>query len=82
LRWSNPLQPGEEYNIRWDMQPHDYIVPAGHRIGLVLVGNYRATNGSNSVARDTLAEGKEITIHLNGSTLTLPIVGGTEALGF
>jgi X-Pro dipeptidyl-peptidase len=82
LRWSDPLEPGKAYNIRWDLQPHDYIVPAGHRIGLVLVGNYRATIGENNVVRDAQAEGREITIHLGNTALTLPIVGGKQGLGF
>ena len=82
LRRGAPLVPGEAYNIRWDMQPHDYVVPAGHRIGLVLVGNYRASNGSNNVLRDTIAEGHTISVQLNNSRLTLPIVGGRGGLGF
>jgi X-Pro dipeptidyl-peptidase len=80
LRWGAPLVPGEPYNIKWDMQPHDYVVPAGHRIGLVIVGNYRATSGENNVIRDTLAEGHTITVQLNNSRLSLPIVGGKVAL--
>ena len=82
LRWQEPLIPGQAYNVRWDMQPHDYIVPAGHRIGLIIVGNYRASIGENNVLRDRLAEGREIRLHLTNSRLTLPVVGGTSALGF
>jgi X-Pro dipeptidyl-peptidase len=82
LRWSSPLVPGETYNITWDLQPHDYVIPAGHRIGLIIVGNYRAVIGEYNVIRDSLAEGHPISLHLNNSRLELPVVGGREAVVF
>ena len=34
---STPIRQGREYDFSFDLQPDDYIVPAGHRIGLVVV---------------------------------------------
>jgi X-Pro dipeptidyl-peptidase len=82
LRRSQSLEPGEEYNIRWDTLPSDHVVPAGHRIGLVLTGNYNAGTGTLSPSRDATALGSEVTIHLNSSRLILPVVGGKDAVGF
>jgi X-Pro dipeptidyl-peptidase len=75
LTFSSPLVPGKAYNIEWELQPHDYIVPAGHRIGLVLVANDR-----DYIRRDTLAD--QVTVYLGNSELVLPVVGGKSALGF
>ncbi|MFI7520438.1 CocE/NonD family hydrolase [Micromonospora globbae] len=82
LRRSQPLTPGAQYNVRWTTLPSEHVIPAGHRIGLVLTGNYNANPSSNRPARDAAAVGSEITVHLNGSKLVLPVVGGTDALGF
>jgi X-Pro dipeptidyl-peptidase len=75
LRIASPLVPDRAYNIEWDLQPHDYVFPAGHRIGLVLVANNRSY-----IRRDTLAG--QVTVYLGNSELVLPVVGGREALGF
>ena len=82
LRRSEPLKPGKKYNVRWTTLPSDHIIPAGHRIGLVITGNYNASPSSNRPARDPEAIGSEITVELNGSRLILPVVGGSDALGF
>jgi X-Pro dipeptidyl-peptidase len=34
---SVPLEQGKEYRITWDLEPDDYVFPAGHRIGLIVV---------------------------------------------
>ncbi len=36
-RLSSPVRLGKEYTFRWDQEPKDYIVEAGHRIGLVVL---------------------------------------------
>ncbi|WP_175649156.1 CocE/NonD family hydrolase [Micromonospora avicenniae] len=82
LRRSQPLTPGKQYNVKWKTLPSEHVIPAGHRIGLVITGNYDANPSSNRPARDTAAIGSEITVYLNGSTVTLPVVGGRDALGF
>ncbi|MFC4909272.1 Xaa-Pro dipeptidyl-peptidase [Actinomadura gamaensis] len=34
---SEPLKPGKTYTFRWDMQPTDYTVKAGHRLGVIVL---------------------------------------------
>ena len=82
LRQGQPLVPGDEYNVNWNTLPSDHIIPAGHRIGVVITGNYRASPSSVRPARDSSAIGSEITVYLNGSRVTLPVVGGSGAFDF
>jgi X-Pro dipeptidyl-peptidase len=74
LRRSDWLLPGEPVWAQWELQPHDYVFPAGHRIGLVLVTNHRS-----HIRRD-LRSGP-VDVYLGQSRLTLPVVGGKTALG-
>ncbi|MDR7274215.1 CocE/NonD family hydrolase [Catenuloplanes atrovinosus] len=34
---SEPVTPGRTYRLRWDLQPIDRTVPAGHRLGVVVI---------------------------------------------
>ncbi|GAA4547841.1 Xaa-Pro dipeptidyl-peptidase [Amycolatopsis samaneae] len=73
LTEDKPLQPGLQYQVNWETHPKDYVFPAGHRIGVVLVGNdksYIATDPAEATVLVTLGAGK----------LTLPVVGGPAAL--
>lgn len=82
LRRNEALVPGDQYNVRWTTLPTDHVIPAGHRIGVVLTGNYNASPSTLRPARDAAAIGGEVTVYLNGSRLVLPVVGGASALGF
>jgi X-Pro dipeptidyl-peptidase len=64
-----PLEPGRFYDLTFDLQPDDQIVPAGKRIGLMIFSSDRDF---------TLwpAPGTELTVDLEHTTLRLPIVGG------
>jgi X-Pro dipeptidyl-peptidase len=66
------IVPGSVYSIAFELQPHDYIFPAGSRIGLVLLSSDRLF---------TLRPppGTQLTLHASESTLTLPVVGGEQA---
>jgi len=68
-----PLTPGQFVTMTFDLQPDDQIVPAGKRIGLMIFSSDRDF---------TLwpKPGTELTIDLEATRLTLPVVGGTEAL--
>ena len=68
-----PLVPGRFYTMTFSLQPDDQIVPAGKRIGLMIFSSDRDF---------TLwpKPGTELTIDLAGTTLQLPVVGGTAAL--
>ncbi|MGB1090049.1 MAG: Xaa-Pro dipeptidyl-peptidase [Schleiferiaceae bacterium] len=66
---SQPLEPGVFYDLTFELQPDDQIIPAGQQIGLMIF---------SSDQEFTLhpKPGTELTIDLKRSSLTLPIVGG------
>jgi X-Pro dipeptidyl-peptidase len=69
IRKGEPLVPGKFYEVSFDLQPDDQIIAAGQQIGLMIF---------SSDAEYTLlpTPGTELTIDLDGTVLTLPIVGG------
>jgi X-Pro dipeptidyl-peptidase len=72
LTESEPLVPGKFYEITFDLEPDDQVVPAGQKIALMIMSSDRDF---------TLwpEPGTELTIDLDRTTLTLPVVGGKEA---
>ena len=68
-----PLEPGRFYDLTFDLQPDDQIIPAGKRIGLMIFSSDRDF---------TLwpKPGTELTIDLDRTSLRLPVVGGREAV--
>ncbi len=70
---SEPLVPGEFYDVEFDLEPDDQVIPAGKRIALMIFGSDRDFTLWSQ-------PGTEITIDLAGTTLDLPIVGGSGAL--
>jgi len=72
LRRGVPLVPGRFYTVTFDLQPDDQIVPAGRRIGLMVLSSDRDF---------TLwpKPGTELTIDVARTSLRLPVVGGTTA---
>lgn len=73
LAESEPLVPGRFYDLTFDLQPDDQVIPAGTRLGLMIFSSDREF---------TLRPppGTEITVDLDGTSLTLPVVGGEVAL--
>jgi X-Pro dipeptidyl-peptidase len=67
------LKRGHEYDLGFDLQPDDYVFPAGHRIGLVVV----STDHDYTIRP---APGTHLTLDPEHSDIRLPIVGG--AFGF
>ena len=75
LTASGPLEPGRFYDLSFDLQPDDHVIPAGQQIGLMIF----------STDRDfTLwpKAGTEVTVDLDQTELTLPVVGGDRAVSF
>lgn len=72
LTESSPLVPGKFYEVKFDLQPDDQLIPKGQQIGLMIF---------SSDQDFTLwpQPGTELTIDLDGTSLTLPIVGGEAA---
>jgi X-Pro dipeptidyl-peptidase len=73
LTESEPLKPGEFYNLKFDFQPDDQVIKKGQQIGLMLFS-------SDSQFTLLPEPGTELTIDLDTTTLTLPVVGGEAAL--
>ncbi|MFC1499811.1 Xaa-Pro dipeptidyl-peptidase [Candidatus Zixiibacteriota bacterium] len=74
LTESEPLVPGRFYTMTFDLQPDDQIIPAGQQIGLMIFSSDREF----TLWPDP---GTELTIDLDATSITLPVVGGTEAFG-
>ncbi|REG82297.1 CocE/NonD family hydrolase C-terminal non-catalytic domain-containing protein [Algoriphagus antarcticus] len=74
IRKGGPVVPGKFYEITFDLQPDDQIIPAGQQIGLMIF---------SSDAEYTLLPkpGTKLTVDLDGTVLTLPIVGGKGLVG-
>lgn len=72
LSESEALTPGEFYEMSFDLQPDDQIIPVGQQIGLMIFSSDKDF---------TLwpEPGTELTIDLDATTITIPIVGGKEA---
>jgi predicted acyl esterase len=71
---TEPMTPDTYYTLRFDMQGKDMVIPAGRRLGLVLLSSDR-----ESTIRP--AAGLEMTVDLANTNIELPIVGGARALG-
>lgn len=64
-----PLVPGKAYTVSFDLMPDDQIIPQGQQIGLLIFSSDREF---------TLwpKPGTTLTLDLEKTTLTLPLVGG------
>ena len=67
-----PLQPGRFVDLTFDLQPDDQIIPAGTRVGLMILSSDRDF---------TLwpKPGTELTVDLDATSIRIPIVGGAAA---
>jgi X-Pro dipeptidyl-peptidase len=68
-RHGEPLEPGKFYDLTFDLQPDDQIVPAGKRIGLMIFSSDR-----DFTVWPT--PGTELTIDLEHTSVRVPIVHG------
>jgi X-Pro dipeptidyl-peptidase len=66
LTSQTPLQPGRTYTITWQLHATDYVIPAGHHIGLAIVAN-----DNEYIAGDPAAG--TVTIDLGPSNIVLPL---------
>ena len=72
LTKSSPLVPGKFYSMKFDLQPDDQIIKKGQQIGLMLFS-------SDSEHTILPKPGTELTIDLNETSISIPIVGGKNA---
>ena len=70
---TRPVVPGRAYTIAFELQPHDYIFPAGSRIGVMVLS-------TDQLFTQRPPPGTRLTLRPAESTLRMPIVGGAGAL--
>ncbi len=75
LRESSPLVPGHFYQMTFNLEPDDQIIPAGKQIGLLIF---------SSDKEFTLhpKPGTKLTVDLDATSVTIPIVGGADGIKF
>ncbi|MFL4908520.1 Xaa-Pro dipeptidyl-peptidase [Streptomyces sp. MMS24-I2-30] len=67
-----PLTPGRAYTITLDLAATDHVVPAGHRLALIVAGTDRGLI-------DPPADTPTLTLDLARTSARVPLVGGTAA---
>lgn len=72
IRKGEPLQKGKFYEVSFDLMPDDQIIKKGQQIGLMIFS-------SDNEFTLHPKPGTELTIDLDGTSLSLPIVGGLDA---
>jgi len=72
IKESEPLVPGKFYELSFDLQPDDQIIPKGQQIGLMIF----SSDKDFTLWPDP---GTKLTVDLDATSLTLPVVGGPEA---
>tara|TARA_R110002072_G_scaffold4174_1_gene29351 strand:+ start:40253 stop:42097 length:1845 start_codon:yes stop_codon:yes gene_type:complete len=74
LTSSEPLKPGQFYDLEFDLQPDDQVIPVGQRIGLMVF-----SSDKDFTLRPE--PGTLLSVDLAGTSLTLPVVGGKASFG-
>lgn len=69
---SKPLKPGKFYKMTFDLQPDDQVIKKGQQIGLMIF----ASDNQHTILPKP---GTELTVDLDGTKLTIPVVGGQKA---
>lgn len=72
LTKSKPLKPGRFYEMTFDLQPDDQVIKKGQQIGLMI---FSSDNQFTLLPKP----GTELTVDLDGTMLSIPIVGGANA---
>ncbi|HEU0015463.1 MAG TPA: Xaa-Pro dipeptidyl-peptidase [Longimicrobium sp.] len=72
-RPGEPLVPGRYYDLTFDLEPDDQVIPAGRQLGIMIM---------SSDPEFTLwpRAGTRLTVDLAGTSFSLPVVGGRAAL--
>jgi X-Pro dipeptidyl-peptidase len=73
LTESEPLKPGKFYDLTFDLEPDDQVIPAGKRIGLMIFS-------SDSEFTLQPEPGTKLTLDLDGTSLKIPVVGGINRM--
>jgi len=75
LTESEPLVPGKFYEMTFELEPDDQVIPAGKQIAVMIF---------SSDKEFTLqpAPGTKLTVDLKGTMITMPVVGGEAGIKF
>lgn len=73
LTESKPLVPGQFYEMTFELEPDDQIIPAGKQIGLMIF----STDREFTLWPDP---GTKLTVDLDGTSIKIPVVGGPGAI--
>ncbi|HSU14132.1 Xaa-Pro dipeptidyl-peptidase [Longimicrobium sp.] len=73
MRRGEPLVPGRYYDLTFDLEPDDQVIPAGRQLGVMIM---------SSDPEFTLwpGAGTRLTVDLAGTSFSVPVVGGGAAL--
>ncbi|MGR3933011.1 Xaa-Pro dipeptidyl-peptidase [Streptomyces sp. BRA346] len=71
-RKGRPLTPGKPYTITLDLAATDHVVPAGHRLGLIIAG-------TDAGLLEPPTSTPRVTLDLNRTSARLPLVGSLRA---
>jgi X-Pro dipeptidyl-peptidase len=71
LTTSQPLVPGRFYDMKFELEPDDHIIPAGKQIGLMIFSSDREF----TLQPDP---GTKLTVDLNATSVKIPVVGGDK----
>ncbi|KZC95392.1 hypothetical protein AWH51_08485 [Clavibacter tessellarius] len=74
LQAYTPVAAGQTIDLAWDLLPIDHVVPAGHRLGMIVYNDGRRSIAGQHRSRVVTAGS---TVDLAHSSLALPVVGGT-----
>ena len=69
---SDPIAPGTFYDLTFDLQPKDMVIPAGRRLAFMIL-----SSDNEHTLRP--APGTQLTVDTAHSDVSLPIVGGNTA---
>jgi X-Pro dipeptidyl-peptidase len=75
LTESKPLKPGKYYEMTFDLEPEDQIIPAGKQIALMIFSTDREFTLWSE-------PGTKLTVDIDNTTISLPVVGGPDAVKY
>ncbi|MGC6443998.1 MAG: Xaa-Pro dipeptidyl-peptidase [Rubripirellula sp.] len=73
IRESEPLVKGQFYDLEFDLQPDDQVIPAGQQIGLMIFSSDKDFTLHPE-------PGTKLLVDPNATRLSLPVLGGQEAV--
>lgn len=72
-RRGEPLVPGKYYDLTFDLEPDDQVIPAGKQLGIMIM----STDPEFTLSPRA---GTRLTVDLAGTSFSVPVVGGSGAL--